>query len=167
METLKDLGVSTSMEEIPSDDKERESEPLLNKSNIDVTPVTIFKSNQLGISINVESPPGTHQTQSGTGAATSRRNSNPSGLNPFESFVSKTSMLLKNVDAEKGLETKENKPRVLNKQTFEEDPRPRSHAVYQWDYRYKQSKQTQIKSRIYMFLEHPSGWICFAYHMCV
>ena len=50
--------------EIHSDDEERESEPLINKSYIDVTPVTIFGSNQLGISTNVETPPETHPTHS-------------------------------------------------------------------------------------------------------
>ena len=51
------------MEEIHSDDEERESEPLINNSYMDITPVTIFRSNQLGISINVEKPPETHHTQ--------------------------------------------------------------------------------------------------------
>ena len=167
METLRDLGFSPSMEEIHSDDEERESEPLINKSYMDMTPVTIFRSNQLGISINVESPQETHQTQSCIKAPSSWKNYNHCGQTPFECLVSKTPMVLKNLDAEKGIETKENKPRIANKQKFERDPRSRLNAVYPWEHSYTNNKQKQIKSRIYMFLEHPSGWICFTYHMCV
>ena len=29
------------------------------------------------------------------------------------------------------------------------------------------SRRQMLQGRIYMFLEHPTGWVCFAYHMGV
>ena len=40
-------------------------------------------------------------------------------------------------------------------------------AKYMWHHRNLAKKGKTWQERVYVFLEHPGGWICFVYHMSV
>jgi hypothetical protein len=40
-------------------------------------------------------------------------------------------------------------------------------AKYLWHHRHLSRRGKSVKDRCYLFLEHPTGWICFIYHMSV
>ena len=110
-----------------------------------MAPITIYKSNQLGISINVEE----HQEASDkfqeekTGTFT----------NPFKRFEQLTSK-----DTERNPETVSlvNSGETITATSSGRKKRQQPLGRLQ-----------QIQGRIYLFLEHPSGWRCFVYHMGV
>ncbi len=40
-------------------------------------------------------------------------------------------------------------------------------AKYLWHHRHLSRRGKSVKDRCYLFLEHPTGWLCFIYHMSV
>ena len=40
-------------------------------------------------------------------------------------------------------------------------------AKYMWHHRNLSRRGKTVKERCYLFLEHPTGWLCFIYHMSV
>ena len=40
-------------------------------------------------------------------------------------------------------------------------------AKYMWHHRNLAKRGKSVQERVYVFLEHPGGWMCFIYHMSV
>ena len=121
-------------------------------------PVTIYKNNQLGISINVEEHDDNHEPEK-------KRLLNP--LKKLERLASKT--LLKTGD------DYDNPERIslVTSQPINMNTRETMSTTSSMLKSGQSNKRTKLgikqlyQGRIYMFLEHPTGWLCFAYHMGV
>ena len=116
-------------------------------------PVTIYKNNQLGISINVED----HEE--------SLKAKQPPRDKPFVKTIRRLERLASrgklreenNEDQEaESLVTTNNESGVNINSFRTKTTKPRS-----------LSRSQMLQGRVYMFLEHPTGWVCFAYHMGV
>ena len=130
--------------------------------------VTIFKNNQLGISINVEE----HEENNDNNSLESKDTSKDSRVfvNPFkklERLTSKSS--LKQNDSDINFESislvtsqEQNVKNSTSSNNTTSGMKSRKSSR-----RTKLDKKQMYQGRIYMFLEHPTGWICFAYHMGV
>ena len=122
-------------------------------------PVTIYKNNQLGISINVED----HEESLAMAKQTPKEKPFVKTIRKLERLASRSklredprdqeavSLVTSNTDHSANMESSANTLRtkpVSNKQR-------------------SLSRRQMMQGRIYMFLEHPTGWVCFAYHMGV
>lgn len=117
-------------------------------------PVTIYKNNQLGISINVEDH---EESLAMLAKQTPKEKPFVKTIRKLERLASRgklrddprdqeaVSLVTSNTDH--SANTLRTKP-VSNKQR-------------------SLSRRQMLQGRIYMFLEHPTGWVCFAYHMGV
>ena len=116
-------------------------------------PVTIFKNNQLGISINVED----HEES----LATAKEK-------PFVKTIRKLERLASRGKLREDVKDQE----AVSLVTANTDPSQESsvHTLRSRPTNKKLrclSRSQMLQGRIYMFLEHPTGWLCFAYHMGV
>lgn len=111
-----------------------------------MAPVTIYKSNQLGISINVEE----HDESSDT-----FQEEAPSS-NPFKRFEGFTSR-----------DAPERNPETVSLVNSVETTTSGASGSGGGRRRTKRGRKKRIQARIYTFLEHPTGWKCFVYHMGV
>ena len=131
-----------------------------------MAPVTIYNSNHLGISISVEEP---ESQPNGSSANWEKQkstvcNSGRKFPNPFKRLGSATQ--LKCFDVEKNAERVALvDSREANKDSL--SPSGRSCQKSPQQKRPLQSRRQLVQGRVYMFLEHPVGWICFVYHMAV
>ena len=123
-----------------------------------MAPVTIYKSNQLGISINVEEhEDDVDQPNHESYKPVRRRSTNP--FKKLERLASKTKLKC-------GDDPTESISLVTNSQTNRETLSTTS-SMMRGTKRVKLCKKQIYQGRIYMFLEHPTGWIGFTYHMGV
>ena len=107
-----------------------------------MAPVTIYKSSQLGISINVEE----HDESSDIFQEEARSS------NPFKRFTSRDG-------PERNPETVSLVNSVETSTSGTSGGGRRRQT--------KKGRSSVVQARIYSFLEHPTGWKCFAYHMGV
>ena len=118
-------------------------------------PVTIYKNNQLGISINVED----HEES----LAMARQ---PPKEKPFVKTIRKLERLASRGKLREDARDQEAVSLVNSSSNMESVANPlRSKPV--GNKHRSLSRSQMMQGRIYMFLEHPTGWICFAYHMGV
>ena len=115
-------------------------------------PVTIYKNNQLGISINVED----HEES----LAMAKQK-------PFVKTIRKLERLASRGKLREDARDQEAVSLVSSVPNMEGSTNPpRTKPVNSNKHR-SLSRSQMMQGRIYMFLEHPTGWICFAYHMGV
>ena len=118
-------------------------------------PVTIYKNNQLGISINVED----HEES----LAMAKQ---PSKEKPFVKTIRKLERLASRGKLREDARDQEavslvNSSSVPTMESSASRTKPVSNKQRSL------SRSQMMQGRIYMFLEHPTGWICFTYHMGV
>ena len=132
-----------------------------------MAPVTIYKNNQLGISINVEEHE--ESNNSNETAPAGGIFSNP--LKKLERLTSRSKIFQPSVSVDDS-----KMPEQMSLITSQDTRDTRdvfssttmSSSCYRRPSRRSKLKRKQIiQGRIYMFLEHPTGWLCFAYHMGV
>ena len=115
-------------------------------------PVTIYKNNQLGISINVED----HEES----LAKAKEKPFVKTIRKLERLASRGKLRedVKDQEAESLVtaNTDTNNESSVNTRPRPANKKPRC-----------LSRSQMMQGRIYMFLEHPTGWVCFAYHMGV
>ena len=179
LQSFNDIDISESVNEIDllifqKMDKKKKSPNNKNELDMKVTkdnttdttgPVTIYNSNMLGISISVEEP--TESNQNGSSAKIEKQKSTTSVRNfikPFKRIASATR--LTSFDVEKNAESVALvEPCTSDKNLLTTPGRQYKNTPKQQ--RYVPSRRQLFQGRAYMFLEHPVGWICFAYHMAV
>lgn len=120
-------------------------------------PVTIYKNNQLGISINVED----HEESLALAKKSPKQK-------PFVRTIRKLERLASRGKLREDARDQEavslvNSSSVPN---MEGSANPLRTKPVSSKHR-SLSRSQMMQGRIYMFLEHPTGWICFAYHMGV
>ena len=172
LESFNDIDISESVNEIDlliiqGMKKESKLDMNVTKDNTADTagPVTIYNNNMLGISISVEEP--TESNQNGSSVNIEKQKSTTSARNfknPFKRLASATR--LTSFDVEKNAESVALvEPCMSNRNLLTTPGRQYKNSPKQQ--RYVPSRSQIIQGRAYMFLEHPVGWICFAYHMAV
>ena len=146
--------------------KENKLDMKVTKDNTaDTTgPVTIYNNNMLGISISVEEP--SQSNQNGSSVDIEKQKSTTSARNfknPFKRLASATQ--LTSFDVEKNAESVALVEPCTSNNLLSTPGRQYKSSPKQQ--RYVPSRSQIFQGRAYMFLEHPVGWICFAYHMAV
>ena len=139
-----------SLDENFSDSEKDETDTLFGKSSTEKSSVTIFRNDQLGISINVEEP---------QEFPVEKKKNKESMFNRIVGHGSLSSAQKKQFQNEETVP----KSCIANNrnQTYKD------FSLYPLDPISKSSKSKKLRSQVYMFLEHPSGWLCFAYHLLV
>ena len=147
-------------------DEQRNNADEISLNEENMPAVTIFKNNQLGISINVE-----EHEEIDNNSSESRDTSKDSRVfeNPFkklERLASRSS--LRHNENDKNFESIS----LVNsqEQTTKDSISSNSSSGLKskkCSRRIQLDKKQIHQGRIYMFLEHPTGWICFVYHMGV
>ena len=118
-------------------------------------PVTIYKNNQLGISINVED----HEESLAMAKQPTKEKPFVKTIRKLERLASRGKLRedARDQEAESLVNSSSNMESSAN--TLRTKPVGNKHRSL--------SRSQMMQGRIYMFLEHPTGWICFAYHMGV
>ena len=179
LESFNDIDISESVNEIDllifqrmdeknkSHHQEIQLDMKITKDNVadKAGPVTIYNNNMLGISISVEEP--TVSIHNGSSANIEKQKSTTSVKNfknPFKRLASATR--LTSFDVEKNAESVALvEPCTSNRNLLTTPGRQNKNSPKKQQYVLSRSQIFQ--GRAYMFLEHPVGWICFAYHMAV